>query len=119
VLGPLLFTPDDSRKGLGTIMGFFIAIIVLVVLTTLYLTWLNGRHGQRRVTLGKSAIVRDLSLESADEIERLKHVDSPAQEAAYQENDAGDVAPAQTYGTFNKAFADATDLENEDFIFVY
>jgi hypothetical protein len=119
VLGPLLFTPDDSQAGLGTILAFFIIIIVMVILTTMYLTVLNRRQGQRRVALGKTAVVRDLSLESTDEIERVKHVGRIESEGA-PTRDGGEAVPlTQTYGTFDKGFADATDLENEDFIFVY
>ncbi|OAQ66380.1 allantoate permease [Pochonia chlamydosporia 170] len=117
VLGPLLFTPDDPQTGLGTIMGFFVTIIVLVILTTLYLKWLNRKHGQRRVALGKKARIRDFSLESAEEIQRLKHVDSTVQHAADLYDNSEPLRLESE--VLNKAFADATDLENEDFMFVY
>lgn len=98
-------------------MGFFITIIVLVVITTAYLMWLNRSHGQRRVALGKKAIIRDYSLESAEEIERLKHVDRSIQETADVDDENSPLS--QDHEFVDKAFADATDLENEDFIFVY
>lgn len=98
-------------------MGFFITIIVLVVLTTLYLIWLNRNHGQRRVALGKKAIIMDYSLESAEEIERLKHVDRSIQETADVDDENSPLS--HQHEIVDKAFADATDLENEDFIFVY
>ncbi|UNI17559.1 hypothetical protein JDV02_003891 [Purpureocillium takamizusanense] len=98
IVGPLLFTPDEApaySRGIRANLALFAAVVALVGLTSLHLRRLNRAHGRRRVALGKSADVADPSLETAADAERM-----------------GGPKGA-------KAFADATDLENEDFVFVY
>ena len=69
----------------------------------LYLKYLNANHSKKRVTVGKSAVVVDESMMRKVDLAQLgKGVN---QTAGPREED--------------KAFADATDLKNEDFIFVY
>lgn len=104
-------------------------VMLLVGIASLYLVWLNHRHGLRRVALGKSAVVTDLSLETAGEVERMERLArTMPQEGVRQANGSVDVAlrdaqddgPAMNAaGERSKSFADATDLENEDFLFVY
>lgn len=106
IIGPLLFTPDeapDYSRGLRANVIFFVSVICLVGFTTLHLRWLNLSHGRRRVALGKSAVVVDKSLETA---ENLGIFDSMRDEGEGDEGPSG-------------GFSDATDLENEDFVFVY
>jgi hypothetical protein len=105
IIGPLLFTPDEApaySRGLRANIIFFLTVICLVGLTTLYLRWLNTSHGRRRVALGKSAVVVDRSLETAESVGIF---DSMHESEADEVDDRG--------------FSDATDLENEDFVFVY
>ena len=64
--------------------------------------FLNKRQASRRQALGKSAVIIDRSMMNAQE----RAISAEADEAN---------------GTVGgeKAFDDITDLENEDFIFVY
>jgi len=69
----------------------------------LYLRFLNSRHSNKRVTVGKSAVILDESMMRKIDLAQLgKGVN---QATGPREKD--------------KAFADMTDLKNEDFIFVY
>ncbi|KAH7322691.1 major facilitator superfamily domain-containing protein [Stachybotrys elegans] len=100
VLGPLLFTPEEAprySRGLKANCAFFSLVIVFAGITTAYLRRLNRSHSERRVALGKKAEVMDMSLETAEEV---------GEEEEEERRD-------------DKAFSDATDLENEDFAFVY
>ncbi|KAK2593637.1 hypothetical protein QQS21_008641 [Conoideocrella luteorostrata] len=118
ILGPLLFTPNDTGSGLGPTMGFFIAILALVVLTSVYLRLLNRNHAKRRVALGKKAVVRDFSLESTEEIGRMKLADTTIHEGTSIDDEAVPLL-LRRKAIADKSFSDVTDLENEDFVFVY
>jgi len=78
----------------------FIVLIILVILTTLYLMFLNKKHAARRQELGKPAIIIDRSMMN----DREREVSDQA---------------GGSYETGDRAFDDMTDLKNEDFIFVY
>jgi hypothetical protein len=100
-----LYTTSEKPRylrGLISNLALFIVIIVLVVLTTLYLAFLNKRHANRRVALGKAADVVDQSMEDSN---------------AWAKSDA-DAGPGRRQ-SLDKAFDDETDLRNEDFIYVY
>lgn len=103
--------------------------MVFVGITTLYIRWLNRKHGQRRVALGKSAVIADLSLETAEEVERMEELERAMQEGGRRQP-GGNIdsnSPDYNEGYLtqqkgdkgDKAFADVTDLDNEDFVFVY
>ncbi|KEY73805.1 hypothetical protein S7711_03105 [Stachybotrys chartarum IBT 7711] len=131
VVGPLLFTPGEApaySRGLRADIGFFSLVLLLVVITSFYLRHLNRRHGQRRAALGKKAEVMDMSMESGEEVERMAEMeralredrrreseDQRASESGEGEGLDGSVADEPSA----KAFSDATDLENEDFVFVF
>jgi hypothetical protein len=103
VVGPQLYTTDEApayTRGLVSNLVLYIVIIVICGIVTLYITFLNKQHAARRVELGKSAVVVDVSLETAEEAERRRA------EAGPQESGSN-------------AFENMTDLKNEDFIFVY
>ena len=132
VLGPLLFRPDEAPgygRGIRSNMILFVAVMLLVGVTSLHLRRLNCRHSLRRVALGKSARVTDLSLETAEEAERLSRLArampqiDPGQPNGSVDVALGDArddgAVGHTADKADKSFADATDLENEDFLFVY
>ena len=63
---------------------------------------LNKQHAARRVALGKPAVIVDRSMMNAQERAR---------------SDEADEGRGASEG--EKAFDDITDLQNEDFIFVY
>ncbi|PHH62803.1 hypothetical protein CDD81_6695 [Ophiocordyceps australis] len=128
VCGPLLFKPEEGpaySRGLRANLFLFAAVMVGVGLASLQIRWLNGRHGQRRVAMGKSAKIADLSLETAEEAERLQQAEQSAQRAGRgpgstlaDMDEEGAVRPHDGKRS-SKSFADATDLENEDFVFVH
>jgi hypothetical protein len=66
--------------------------------------FLNRKHANTRIALGKSAVVLDRSMMNAQERIVSEGVDAGTGEGE-QEGE--------------KAFDDITDLENEDFVFVY
>ena len=64
--------------------------------------FLNKKHASRRIVLGKSAVILDRSMMTAEE----RAVSDGVDEGAGREGG-------------EKAFDDITDLKNEDFVFVY
>jgi len=62
--------------------------------------FLNRKHANTRIALGKSAVVLDRSMMNAQERIVSEGVDAGT-------------------GEGEQAFDDITDLENEDFVFVY
>jgi hypothetical protein len=112
VIGPQLYKTTEApqySRGLRSNLALYVVIMVLVVLTTIYLRLLNASHSKRRVEMGKSAVIHDSSLDTMEEIDRRR------EESAAN----GEVEPAAEGGVGDRAFEDATDLENEDFVFVY
>lgn len=129
MVGPLLYSPDEApsySRGLRTNLALFILLIALVVLTSAHLRRLNRHHGKRREALGKSAVVFDGSLETAEEVERMEHMERAMRRssvAAIDESSRLASAAEEEQRDDNrkddKAFEDITDLENEDFVFVF
>ncbi|KAK1638024.1 hypothetical protein BDP81DRAFT_470403 [Colletotrichum phormii] len=75
VVGPLLYKPAEApryTRGLTSNLVLYCVIVVLVVLVSLYLAFLNRSHSKRRVAMGKSAVIIDTSLFSAAEAEKAK-----------------------------------------------
>ncbi|KYK54072.1 hypothetical protein DCS_06028 [Drechmeria coniospora] len=128
VVGPLLFRPDDApayARGTSVNLVLFVVAMVLVAVTSLHLGRLNRRHGRRRVLAGKDAVVADVSLETAEEAERMETL-RQRQRPPVQRDQPGGLdgngdhrPPCSGASKASKSFTDATDLENEDFIFVY
>jgi len=104
IIGPLLFTAEEAPKyhrGLIADLICWIALAVLVLVTAIYLTFLNRSHAARRRRAGKAADVVDTSLETTKNAAQGKF-----------ETDGAEVALNA------RAFDDLTDLQNEDFIYV-
>ena len=104
IIGPHLFKPSEKplySRGLRINLGLFVAIIVMVVLAMAWIKILNRKHAALRESMGKSAVVVDLSMET-DKQEDEEHTEDA------HDSRIGD-----------KAFDDMTDLKNEDFIYVY
>ncbi|KAK7935709.1 hypothetical protein PG985_001204 [Apiospora marii] len=117
IVGPQLYKPSEApayTRGLTANLALYVVIIVLCGLTTLYLVALNKSHAKMRVAMGKSAVILDTSLDSAKEAARRQDA---ADAAAAADGSANNVAAADTAG--DKAFENATDLKNEDFVFCY
>jgi len=68
--------------------------------------WLNKRHANKRVAMGKSEVIVDRSMMNSSERMISDQVDEANGEGAWAVGG-------------EKAFDDITDLKNEDFIFVY
>ncbi|KAF3761646.1 allantoate permease [Cryphonectria parasitica EP155] len=111
VIGPLLYSTDEAplyRKGLIADLCMFVVVGIVSGLIPLYLMYLNKRHAKRREELGKSAAIVDESMVKKEKIEESKAVeleDAQAPQLRSLEED--------------NALHDVTDLNNEDFIYVY
>lgn len=131
IIGPHLYTTAEApqyTRGLVSNLALYVCIAVIVGFTTLYLMWLNKRHAKRRVALGKEAVIKDTSMGGI--------VDSDSEEEAVIAGvgesevpvvgggdgvgvNASDMAKRRNRKVGDKAFEDETDLQNEDFVFVY
>ncbi|XEV06955.1 hypothetical protein FSHL1_012242 [Fusarium sambucinum] len=133
IVGPLLYSPDEApayTRGLRANLALYVLVVALVAGTSMHLSRLNRLHSQRRVALGKSAVLVDRSLETAEEVERIEHMERTLRggvtlrEATNDEHhrisQAHDVEGERTeQKDGDKGFGDTTDLENEDFLFVF
>ncbi|KAF5262646.1 hypothetical protein FOXYS1_6631 [Fusarium oxysporum] len=132
IIGPLLYSPGEApayTRGLRANLALYIIVIALVVLTSLHLTRLNRLHSQRRVALGKSAVLVDRSLETAEEAERIEHMERSLRGGVLREAEENEDDRVTESGDLerdradrkdeDKGFGDITDLENEDFLFVF
>lgn len=109
VIGPLLYSLDDAplyRPGLISNLIMFVLVGVISLLIPVYLALLNKRHAKRRAELGKSAVRVDESMLKKTEVSAAKGLELESGEHNVgQSNDNG--------------FSDLTDMQNEDFIYVY
>lgn len=123
VVGPMLYSQTEApgyTKGLRSNLALYIVIIALVGITTTYLKVLNAGHAKRRVAMGKSAVIVDTSLDSAEVAAAQQTRDDVDKNAKNAEE--GDVAVASNEGVERpgeKAFENLTDLQNEEFVFVF
>jgi len=104
ILGPLVYKTQDKpyyKPGLICDLICWVLLSVFTLITAAYLAFLNKRHSNRRVALGKPAKVIDTSLDKVSEGKRRADNANEGQEA---EN--------------LQAFDDLSDLVNEDFIYV-
>jgi hypothetical protein len=108
IIGPLLYSVDDAplyRPGLISNLIMFVLVGVVSLLIPVYLALLNRRHSKRREELGKSAVRIDESMMKKPDVIAAKGAELEGGEAHVQEQDNG--------------FSDLTDMQNEDFIYVY
>ncbi|KAJ5800549.1 uncharacterized protein N7518_002617 [Penicillium psychrosexuale] len=104
VLGPNLYTTNEAplyRRGLLSNLAMFCVLIGLTGANTTYLYFLNKQHEKRRVALGKDAKIVDQSMQAIQAVSDDAKEDLPQQAA----ND--------------NAWKDLTDLQNEDFVYVF
>ncbi|KAH7318064.1 allantoate permease [Stachybotrys elegans] len=105
IIGPLLFRPSERpryARGVTANLALFVALIALVALGMLLIRYLNMRQAARRKALGKPERINDLSMED-------KKAEGNDDDALNQGDE----------GVGARAFEDVTDMENEDFIYVY
>ncbi|GAP90676.2 putative major facilitator superfamily general substrate [Rosellinia necatrix] len=130
IVGPIVFNSRDAPSyipGLRTVLAFFVATAAAAVLQAANLALLNKQQERRRVRNGKPAKIKDASM--ADTYEDI------ASSAAGDEEASGGVGDgtATTTTTTNttaaaaaagrsrlgqNAFADMTDRENDEFVYV-
>ncbi|KAF3059659.1 hypothetical protein GL218_04814 [Daldinia childiae] len=123
VIGPMLYSQTEApgyTKGLRSNLALYIVIIVLTGITTTYLKFLNADHAKRRVAMGKSAVIIDTSLDSAEVAAAQQTRDDMDKSARNAEE--GDIAAAsneEVERPGERAFENLTDLQNEEFVFVF
>jgi len=101
IIGPLLFKTADKptyKPGLKATLGLFVAFMAVVGFQVLMLMWLNKKKEAQRVLNGKPAKLKDLSMEN-------KYVEG--------DDDEGGIRIGE------HAFEDLTDVQNDEFIFLY
>jgi predicted MFS family arabinose efflux permease len=100
IIGPLLFSKKDAPEyhpGLKKVLVIFVTLIAVVGIQLVNLMFLNKLQSKKRVANGKSASIKDHSMED-------KYVASvEGNEGVMGEN----------------AFLDQTDQKNEEFIYIY
>lgn len=105
IIGPLLFKPSEKpryTRGLRVSLALFIVLAALIVLGILLIRILNIRQAKRRIALNKSENMTDQSM------------------VGHSKKDASSKALCRTEENVGEhAFEDVTDLNNEDFIYVY
>ncbi|KAG8170017.1 hypothetical protein KVR01_000762 [Diaporthe batatas] len=111
VIGPLLYSTDQAplyRTGLISNLIMFVLVGVIAALIPFYLMYLNKLHAKRREELGKSAIIIDESMISKDKMQASKAVEVEDAQIPQHRTLAED-----------RGLLDLTDLNNEDFVYVY
>ena len=126
IIGPLVFNSKDAPEylpGLRSMLGIFVAMAASSVIQAANLAFLNKLQERRRVRNGKPAKIKDTSMD--DEYQGLDAAEaaSPSQDAVL-EGTAEGVAAAQVENGHlrqrlgENAFADITDRQNDEFIYV-
>ncbi|KAI1169873.1 major facilitator superfamily domain-containing protein [Nemania sp. FL0916] len=135
IIGPIVFNSKDAPSylpGLRVVLGFFIATAAASVLQALNLVFLNKTQERRRVQNGKPAKIKDTSMsdtyqdlnaeESGSDGARVGgdgSVVADEHNAAAAAAEQGLVATEQGGGRIGQnAFADLTDRENDEFVYV-
>ncbi|KXJ90136.1 major facilitator superfamily transporter [Microdochium bolleyi] len=127
IIGPLLYSQTDApgyAPGLASNLILFFAIVGLTMLASVHLRRLNERHAKMRVAVGKSAVIVDTSLDSAEDAARRAgtrygdEIDEEMfrEEVCTHDEPAGRNNESERLG--EHAFEDLTDLQNEEFVFV-
>jgi hypothetical protein len=103
VVGPLLYSSTDAplyTQGLTANLIMFCALAILSGAIMAYLTFLNHKHANMRVAVGKSAQIVDMSMVGKKELSKMDKTGAVPEDLGEQ------------------AFEDQTDLKNEDFIYI-
>ncbi|KAM0325934.1 hypothetical protein ACHAQA_007239 [Verticillium albo-atrum] len=106
IIGPLLFRPDEAPRYTRGLLANLILFIILAIMFAggmLLIKVLNKRQGRKRVALGKPEFIVDMSMADNREMEH--------------DDDVLNMANDEHVG--ERGFDDITDLNNEDFIYVY
>ncbi|VUC31124.1 unnamed protein product [Clonostachys rosea] len=106
IIGPLLFRPAEKpyySRGLRANLAIFVALAVTIALGMLLIKILNKRQAAKRVAMGKSEHIVDVSMAAGNAIDNEEN-------KAQQQLDEAQA---------DSAFDDITDNKNENFIYVY
>jgi MFS family permease len=102
IIGPLLFNKKDApayHPGLRSVLAIFVALVAVVLIQLANLIFLNKLQARSRVRQGKTAVIKDHSMQEK-------------YEAMDEEGEGG-----QRLG--DKAFLDLTDRKNDEFTYIY
>ncbi|AAW44174.1 allantoate transporter, putative [Cryptococcus deneoformans JEC21] len=111
IVGPQLYLKEEEpyyHTGLYSNLGFYAALVVLMVSMSFYLRYLNKRQAKRRAALGLPEELEDMSIMTTEEAQRYKV------KLAQRMKEHG-LDEAKLY---ENAFDDMTDMENPAFIYV-
>ncbi|KAI1744855.1 major facilitator superfamily domain-containing protein [Xylaria scruposa] len=112
IIGPIVFNSKDAPDyipGLRVVLGFFVATAAFSILQAVNLTFLNKLQERRRVANGKPAKIKDTSMSN-------KYQDLEADESSDGVLAEEGAAARRRIG--QNAFADMTDRENDEFVYV-
>ncbi|ORY23946.1 major facilitator superfamily transporter [Naematelia encephala] len=119
VVGPMLFTSNSApyyHSGLRDLLIVFCLFTGMVCVTVFWLWTLNKRNERRRVAAGKPAKLPDFSMMTSDEAERTRAQMETERQAKIA---AGEIDEKHVFRAGEHAFEDQTDLENDEFVYVY
>lgn len=138
IAGPLLFKSKDSPyyyPGLRACLIILCALVAEIAFTVLYLRFLNKRNERRRAARGFTGKLTDYSMMNADEVEAAKNAQlgagarpEPANGESSDSIEKKEPTTAELgFSARNgdapvhgaRAFDDLTDLQNDEFIYVY
>ncbi|KAI1126996.1 major facilitator superfamily domain-containing protein [Nemania abortiva] len=111
IIGPIVFNSKDAPSylpGLRVVLGFFVGTAAATGLQAANLMFLNKLQENRRVRNGKPAKIRDTSMTDT-------YQDMAADDRSAAEEGA---AAAEQSRIGRNAFADMTDRENDEFVYV-
>ncbi|KAI1429053.1 major facilitator superfamily domain-containing protein [Xylaria sp. FL1777] len=119
IIGPIVFNSKDAPNyfpGLRVLLGFFVATAACSVLQAVNLAFLNKMQERRRVQNGKPAKIVDTSM--SDTYQDLAAEESSDGLDTAQSSAAERGAASQPSRIGQNAFADMTDRENDEFVYV-
>ncbi|KAI1339769.1 MFS general substrate transporter [Xylariaceae sp. FL0016] len=118
IVGPLVFDSRDAPEylpGLRAMLGLFVAMAASAVIQALNLAFLNKMQERRRVRNGKPAKIKDTSMQDEyHDIDASPDMDPSEGVAEGAQAELG--LSHQRIG--ENAFADMTDRENDEFVYV-
>ncbi|KAI3339238.1 major facilitator superfamily domain-containing protein [Ustulina deusta] len=119
IIGPIVFNSKDAPDyfpGLRVVLGFFVATAACAILQAANLTFLNKMQERRRVQNGKPAKIKDTSM--SDTYQDLAMNESSDGAGSVSSSAAEQAAAGQQSRIGQNAFADMTDRENDEFVYV-
>ncbi|KAF2968196.1 hypothetical protein GQX73_g5396 [Xylaria multiplex] len=119
IIGPIVFNSKDAPNyfpGLRAVLGFFVATAACAVLQAANLAFLNKLQERRRVQNGKPAKIKDTSM--SDTYQDLA-ADEPSDGVDDAQGSAAEQGAAGQQSCIGQnAFADMTDRENDEFVYL-